>query len=82
MVEKTQLLAIDSDVHAALKVMSANPNEKRSMKKIVQESLVKNDPEFTKTLVAVRGIKNKTGGPGFNKLFGKVTKYFKMPGVE
>ena len=36
----TQLLAIDDDFHAALKLMSAEPSEKRGMKAIVQETLV------------------------------------------
>ena len=49
----TQLLSIDDDFHAALKLMSAEPNEKRGMKGIVQESL-KNDKEFLKVLSEAR----------------------------
>jgi len=37
----TQLIAVDDDFHAALKFMSSFPNEKRGMKAIVQEALVK-----------------------------------------
>jgi len=56
----TQLLAIDDDFHAALKLMSADPNEKRGMKAIVQESLVC-DKIFTKILSDARN-RLKTGG--------------------
>ena len=38
-----QLLSIDNDFHAALKLMSADPNEKRRMKAIVQDSLKRNN---------------------------------------
>ena len=56
----TQLLAIDDDFHAALKLMSADPNEKRGMKAIVQESL-RTDKLFTKVLSEARN-RLKTGG--------------------
>ena len=56
----TQLLAIDDDFHAALKLMSADPNEKRGMKAIVQESL-QEDKKFTKVLSEARN-RLKTGG--------------------
>ena len=56
----TQLLAIDDDFHAALKLMSADPNEKRGMKAIVQENL-QTDKSFTKVLGEARN-KIKTGG--------------------
>ena len=56
----TQLLAIDDDFHAALKLMSADPNEKRGMKDIVQESL-QTDKLFTKVLSEARN-RLKTGG--------------------
>jgi len=49
----TQLLSIDDDFHAALKLMSAEPNEKRGMKGIVQEAL-KDDKEFVKVLSEAR----------------------------
>ena len=49
----TQLLAIDDDFHAALKLMSADPNEKRGMKAIVQENL-QTDKSFTKVLGEAR----------------------------
>ena len=49
----TQLLAIDNDFHAALKLMSAQPLEKRGMKAIVQDSL-QTDRSFNKTLGEAR----------------------------
>tara|TARA_R110000824_G_scaffold184799_1_gene365728 strand:- start:166 stop:339 length:174 start_codon:yes stop_codon:yes gene_type:complete len=49
----TQLLSIDDDFHAALKLMSAEPSEKRGMKGIVQEAL-KDDKEFVKVLSEAR----------------------------
>ena len=49
----TQLLAIDDDFHAALKMMSAHPKEKRGMKAIVQECL-QTDKSFTKVLSDAR----------------------------
>ena len=49
----TQLLAIDNDFHAALKLMSAQPFEKRGMKAIVQDSL-QTDRSFNKTLGEAR----------------------------
>ena len=57
----TQLLAIDNDFHAALKLMSAQPLEKRGMKAIVQDSL-QTDRSFNKTLGEARtklGIREK-----------------------
>jgi|TARA_B100001013_G_C24357449_1_gene342856 hypothetical protein len=57
----TQLLAIDDDFHAALKLMSAQPLEKRGMKAIVQDSL-QTDRSFNKTLGEARtklGIREK-----------------------
>ena len=57
----TQLLAIDDDSHAALKLMSAQPLEKRGMKAIVQDSL-QTDRSFNKTLGEARtklGIREK-----------------------
>ena len=57
----TQLLAIDDDFHAALKLMSAQPFEKRGMKAIVQDSL-QTDRSFNKTLGEARtklGIREK-----------------------
>mgnify|MGYP001189494116 FL=1 len=57
----TQLLAIDNDFHAALKLMSAQPFEKRGMKAIVQDSL-QTDRSFNKTLGEARtklGIREK-----------------------
>ena len=53
----TQLLAIDDDFHAALKLMAAHPKEKRGMKAIVQEHLTQ-DKSFTKILGEAR---NKMG---------------------
>ena len=49
----TQLLAIDDDFHAALKLMSAQPFEKRGMKAIVQD-LLQTDRSFNKTLGEAR----------------------------
>ena len=49
----TQLLAIDNDFHAALKLMSAQPLEKRGMKAIVQD-LLQTDRSFNKTLGEAR----------------------------
>ena len=49
----TQLLAIDNDFHAALKLMSAQPFEKRGMKAIVQD-LLQTDRSFNKTLGEAR----------------------------
>lgn len=49
----TQLLAIDDDFHAALKLMSAHPKEKRGMKAIVQDNL-QHDKSFTKILSEAR----------------------------
>jgi hypothetical protein len=49
----TQLLSIDDDFHAALKMMSAEPSEKRGMKQIVQESLM-SDKTFVKILSDAR----------------------------
>ena len=57
----TQLLAIDDDFHAALKLMSAQPLEKRGMKAIVQNSL-QTDRSFNKVLGEARtklGIREK-----------------------
>ena len=57
----TQLLAIDNDFHAALKLMSAQPLEKRGMKTIVQD-LLQTDRSFNKTLGEARtklGIREK-----------------------
>ena len=57
----TQLLAIDDDFHAALKLMSAQPFEKRGMKAIVQD-LLQTDRSFNKTLGEARtklGIREK-----------------------
>ena len=57
----TQLLAIDNDFHAALKLMSAQPFEKRGMKAIVQD-LLQTDRSFNKTLGEARtklGIREK-----------------------
>ena len=57
----TQLLAIDNDFHAALKLMSAQPLEKRGMKAIVQD-LLQTDRSFNKTLGEARtklGIREK-----------------------
>jgi molecular chaperone GrpE (heat shock protein) len=57
----TQLLAIDDDFHAALKLMSAQPLEKRGMKAIVQD-LLQTDRSFNKTLGEARtklGIREK-----------------------
>ena len=59
----TQLIAIDDDFHAALKFMSSFPNEKRGMKAIVQEALMKSTG-FTKVLTETRsrlGIKQGGG---------------------
>ena len=61
MKQMTQLLAIDDDFHAALKLMSAQPLEKRGMKAIVQDSL-QTDRSFNKTLGEARtklGIREK-----------------------
>lgn len=55
----TQLLSIDDDFHAALKLMSADPSENRGMKAIVQETLIENST-FRRTLSEARrkmGIK-------------------------
>jgi molecular chaperone GrpE (heat shock protein) len=49
----TQLLAIDDDFHAALKLMSADPKERRGMKAIVQDTL-QTDRSFTKVLSEAR----------------------------
>ena len=49
----TQLLSIDDDFHAALKLMSAEPNESRGMKGIVQDSL-QEDQTFKKVLSEAR----------------------------
>jgi hypothetical protein len=49
----TQLLSIDDDFHAALKLMSAEPSEKRGMKGIVQDSL-NDDASFKKILSEAR----------------------------
>tara|TARA_B110000495_G_scaffold77590_1_gene66562 strand:- start:1442 stop:1615 length:174 start_codon:yes stop_codon:yes gene_type:complete len=49
----TQLLSIDDDFHAALKLMSAEPSEKRGMKAIVQDAL-NDDKQFVKVLVDAR----------------------------
>lgn len=57
----TQLLAIDDDFHAALKLMSAEPSEKRGMKAIVQETLV-TDKAFTKILGEARTKLKVSGG--------------------
>ena len=57
----TQLIAIDNDFHAALKLMSAQPFEKRGMKAIVQD-LLQTDRSFNKTLGEARtklGIREK-----------------------
>ena len=57
----TQLLAIDDDFHAALKLMSAQPLEKRGMKTIVQD-LLQTDRSFNKTLGEARtkmGVREK-----------------------
>ena len=57
----TQLLAIDNDFHAALKLMSAQPFEKRGMKAIVQD-LLQTDRSFNKTLGEARtkmGVREK-----------------------
>jgi len=57
----THLLAIDNDFHAALKLMSAQPLEKRGMKTIVQD-LLQTDRSFNKTLGEARtklGIREK-----------------------
>ena len=56
----TQLLAIDNDFHAALKLMSADPMEKRGMKAIVQDTLQR-DKVFTKVLGVARSKKPKGG---------------------
>ncbi|MBF85128.1 MAG: hypothetical protein CL489_11765 [Acidobacteria bacterium] len=53
MKQMTQLLAIDDDFHAALKLMSADPKERRGMKAIVQDSL-QTDRSFNKTLGEAR----------------------------
>ena len=58
-----QLLSIDNDFHAALKLMSADPNEKRRMKAIVQDSLQR-DNMFTQVLREARtkmGMKLQKG---------------------
>lgn len=49
----TQLISLDDDFHAALKMMSADPNEKRGMKKIVQENLMV-DKSFVRFLSEAR----------------------------
>jgi len=49
----TQLLSIDDDIHAALKLMSAEPKEKRGMKAIVQDAL-NDDKQFVKVLSEAR----------------------------
>ncbi|MDC3257183.1 hypothetical protein OAU44_00245 [bacterium] len=49
----TQLLSIDDDFHAALKLMSAEPSEKRGMKAIVQDAL-NDDKQFVKVLADAR----------------------------
>jgi hypothetical protein len=49
----TQLLSIDDDIHAALKLMSAEPREKRGMKAIVQDAL-NDDKQFVKVLSEAR----------------------------
>ena len=59
-----QLLSIDNDFHAALKLMSADPNEKRRMKAIVQDSLQR-DNMFTQVLHEARakmGMRQQKGG--------------------
>jgi hypothetical protein len=49
----TQLLSIDDDFHAALKLMSAEPSESRGMKGIVQDTL-SDDTAFKKILAEAR----------------------------
>jgi len=57
----TQLLSIDDDFHAALKMMSADPTVKRGMKQIAQEALL-NDKRFAKYLADARQRLPKTKG--------------------